>query len=202
MNFFGGSEGSPDRRDRGLAEVINFPVTLVFMIKVLRLGHRRGRDDRISTHVGLTARQWGADKIVYSGEKDENMLESQRDIIDRWGGDTEIEYRDDWKKVIKDFEGLSVHLTMYGLKIEEEIEGLKQEFEDRDLLVIVGAEKVPRWVYTQVDYNISVGNQPHSEIAALAVFLDRVQDDGVKDGFEDAEIEVEPSEDRKITREK
>ncbi|MFB6159287.1 MAG: tRNA (cytidine(56)-2'-O)-methyltransferase [Candidatus Nanohalobium sp.] len=173
------------------------------MIKVLRLGHRRGRDDRISTHVGLTARQWGADKIVYSGEKDENMLESQRDITERWGGNTEIEYRDDWKKVIKDFEGLSVHLTMYGLKINDEIEGLREEWsEEEDLLVVVGAEKVPRWVYTRVDYNISVGNQPHSEIAALAVFLDRIQEDGIKEDFEGAEIEVEPSEDRKITREK
>lgn len=172
------------------------------MIKVLRLGHRRGRDDRISTHVGLTARQWGADKIVFSGESDENMIESQRDIIDRWGGNTEVEYREDWKKVIKDFEGLSVHLTMYGLRIDEEIEGLREEFEDQDLLVIVGAEKVPRWVYTHVDYNISVGNQPHSEIAALAVFLDRIQDEGIEEGFENAVIEVEPSEDRKITREK
>lgn len=169
------------------------------MIKVLRLGHRRGRDDRISTHVGLTARQWEADKIVFSGESDDNMIESQRDIIDRWGGNTEVEYREDWKKVIKDFEGLSVHLTMYGLRIDEEMEGLREEFEDKDLLVIVGAEKVPRWVYTHVDFNISVGNQPHSEIAALAVFLDRIQEDGIKEDFEGCEIYVEPSEDRKLT---
>ena len=172
------------------------------MITVLRLGHRRGRDDRISTHVGLTARQWGADRIVYSGEKDTSILESQRDIIDRWGGDVEIEYTENWKKVIRDFEGLSVHLTMYGEKINEKIEGLKDEFEEtRDLLVVVGAEKVPRWVYTRVDYNISVGNQPHSEIAALAVFMDRIQGGEIKEDFEGAEIEVEPSEDQKLTRE-
>lgn len=169
------------------------------MIKVLRLGHRRGRDDRISTHVGLTARQWGADEIVFSGEKDENILESQRDITERWGGKTDIRYTDDWKSEIKDFEGLKVHLTMYGLKIGEKIGELKEKFESEDLLVIVGAEKVPRWVYTHVDYNISVGNQPHSEIAALAVFLDRIQDHTFKEDFEDAEIEVRPSEDRKLT---
>jgi tRNA (cytidine56-2'-O)-methyltransferase len=170
------------------------------MIKVLRLGHRRGRDDRISTHVGLTARQWGADKVVYSGESDDNMLESQRDIIDRWGGDMTVEFREDWKKVIKDFEGLKVHMTMYGLKIDEKLEDLKEEW-DEDLLVVVGAEKVPRWVYTHVDYNISVGNQPHSEIAALAVFLDRIRDEGLEQEFEGAEIEVEPSENRKLTQE-
>lgn len=171
------------------------------MIKVLRLGHRRGRDDRISTHVGLTARQWGADEIIFSGEKDDNILDSQRDIIERWGGNTEIRYTDEWKKEIKKFEGLKVHLTMYGEKIGEKIEGLKDRFDNEDLLVIVGAEKVPRWVYTHVDYNISVGNQPHSEIAALAVFLDRIQASGIRKDFEDAEIEVRPSEDRKLTEE-
>lgn len=173
------------------------------MIKVLRLGHRLGRDDRISTHVGLTARQWGADEIVFSGEKDDGILESQRDIVERWGGDIEIRYTEEWKKVIRDFEGLSVHLTMYGEKVNGKIDGLKEEFEEAgDLLVVVGAEKVPRWVYTHVDYNVSVGNQPHSEIAALAVFLDRIQEGRIMEDFEDAEIEVEPSEDQKLTREK
>jgi len=173
------------------------------MIKVLRLGHRRGRDDRISTHVGLTARQWGADEIVFSGEKDENMLESQKDITDRWGGKTEIRYTENWKDEIKTFEGLKVHLTMYGLKINDKIDRLRDEFKSKeDLLVVVGAEKVPRWVYTHVDYNISVGNQPHSEIAALSVFLDRVKEDPIKESFEGAEIFVKPSEDRKLTEKK
>ena len=170
------------------------------MIKVLRLGHRLGRDDRISTHVGLTARQWGADEIVFSGEKDENMLESQKDIIERWGGDVEIRYTEEWKKEIREFNGLKIHLTMYGEKINEKISDLKEKFsESEDLLVVVGAEKVPRWVYKQVDHNISVGNQPHSEIAALAVFLDRIQDGKIRENFEDAEIEVTPSKDRKLT---
>ena len=172
------------------------------MIKVLRLGHRLGRDDRISTHVGLTARQWGADEIVFSGEKDENMLESQRDIIDRWGGKVDIRYTEEWKKEIRDFEGLKVHLTMYGEKIDDEIEALRDEYSEKSLLVVVGAEKVPRWVYKNVDYNISVGNQPHSEIAALAVFMDRIKEEPIKEDFEDADIEVEPSEDLKLTREK
>jgi tRNA (cytidine56-2'-O)-methyltransferase len=171
------------------------------MIKVLRLGHRLGRDDRISTHVGLTARQWGADEVVFSGEKDEGMLESQRDIIERWGGDIEIRYEENWKDEIREFDGLKVHLTMYGEEINEKEEELNERYEDEDLLVVVGAEKVPRWVYEKVDYNVSVGNQPHSEIAALAVFLDRMKDREIKENFRDAEIMVEPSEDRKLTRE-
>ena len=172
------------------------------MIKVLRLGHRAGRDDRISTHVGLTARQWGADEIIYSGQHDSNMMQSIQDIIDRWGGNFQVKYTEEWKKEIKNFNGLKIHLTMYGEKINEKISEIKQEYSGKDLMIILGAEKVPRWVYTNVDYNISVGNQPHSEIAALAVFIDRIQQGRIKEGFEDAEIEVEPSEDRKVTKEK
>ncbi|MFB6100753.1 MAG: tRNA (cytidine(56)-2'-O)-methyltransferase [Candidatus Nanohalobium sp.] len=171
------------------------------MIKVLRLGHRAGRDDRISTHVGLTARQWGADEIIYSGQHDSSMMQSVEDIVERWGGNFEVNYTEEWKKEIKDFNGLRVHLSMYGERINEKIDEVKREFSDQDLMVIVGAEKVPRWVYTHVDYNVSVGNQPHSEIAALAVFMDRIRDGEIKEDFEDAEIEVEPSEDRKLTNE-
>ncbi len=170
------------------------------MIKVLRLGHRAGRDDRISTHVGLTARQWGAEEIVYSGERDTSMMESLEDIIDRWGGDFTVNYREDWRPVIRDFDGVTVHLTMYGERIDEKQEEIEKAVEGENLLVVVGAEKVPRWVYHNVDYNISVGTQPHSEIAALAVFLDRVSE--IKSEFEDADIEVVPSEDEKLTEEK
>ncbi len=167
------------------------------MINVLRLGHRRGRDDRISTHVGLTARQWGASGIIYSGERDDSMMDSLRDIIDRWGGEFEVEYTESWKSAITGFDGLKVHLTMYGEKLDDKQEELGQKLAGEDVLVIVGAEKVPRWVYENADYNISVGNQPHSEIAALAVFLDRFFD--IEEDFEDGDIEVVPSEDQKLT---
>jgi len=40
--------------------------------------------------------------------------------------------------------------------------------------VVVGAEKVPFEVYQRADFNVGVTNQPHSEIAGLAVFLDRL----------------------------
>ena len=40
---------------------------------------------------------------------------------------------------------------------------------------MVGAEKVPREIYELADYNVAVGSQPHSEISALAIVLDRIQ---------------------------
>lgn len=170
-------------------------------MKVLRLGHRAGRDDRISTHVGLTARQWGAEEVIYSGERDKNMLKSVEDIVERWGGNFNVRYEESYMPIIKNFEGLTVHLTMYGEKIGQKMSEIKESVEEENLLVVVGSEKVPRKVYTNVDYNISVGNQPHSEIAALAVFLDRFNEGSLKEDFQDADIRVVPSENKKLTEE-
>ena len=36
-------------------------------------------------------------------------------------------------------------------------------------------QKVPAEAYELADFNLGVTNQPHSEIAALAIFLDRYQ---------------------------
>jgi len=60
---------------------------------------------------------------------------------------------------------------MYGENIDSVTDKLKQE---EQILIVVGAEKVPREVYDLADYNVAVGNQPHSEISALAVLLDRI----------------------------
>ena len=67
-----------------------------------------------------------------------------------------------------------------------------------DYLIIVGAEKVPREVYENADYNIAVGNQPHSEISALAVLLDRLQDGNqFKNKFKNPNREIVPSKNGK-----
>jgi len=61
-----------------------------------------------------------------------------------------------------------VHLTMYGSPWRETIPSIPI---DKPALVVVGGTKVPAEVYHLADHNVSVGNQPHSEVAALAVFL-------------------------------
>lgn len=168
------------------------------MTTVLRLGHRRGRDDRISTHVGLTARQFGADRIIVSGEHDRGMLESLDDVTDRWGGDFRIDYTESWRPVIRDFDGLRVHLTMYGLPYDEHLAAAR---EADDLLVVVGGEKVPTEVFDLVDRNLAVGHQPHSEVAALAVFLHDLDPSALDREFAGGEIEIVPSERGKDLRE-
>lgn len=157
-------------------------------VYVLRLGHRPERDKRISTHVALTARAFGA-KGIYFDTYDESVFNSVKDVVDRWGGDFFIEHVS-WKKLLREFNGLKVHLTMYGVPLIEKIDEIRRA---EKVLVIVGAEKVPREVYEMSDLNISIGNQPHSEVAALAVFLDRVLNGLVfRLDFPDAKIKVIP----------
>jgi tRNA (cytidine56-2'-O)-methyltransferase len=138
------------------------------MITVLRLGHRAFRDRRISTHCGLVARALGAEKLFYSGEMDRNLEESVDSVSRQWGGGFSVEHVKSWKKVIQGFRGKKVHLTMYGMPIQDRIKDIRKT---RNLLVIVGGEKVPGDVYQLSDWNLSVSSQPHSEVASLGIFL-------------------------------
>ena len=140
------------------------------MIAVLRIGHRIGRDKRITTHVALVARAFDADTIFIT-TKDEKIKKNIQSVCKRFGGDFQVETGLDPKKIIKSWKGTIVHLTMYGAELEKAVDHIDT---DRDLLIIVGAEKVPPYFYEVADINVSVGNQPHSEVAALALFLDRI----------------------------
>jgi len=138
---------------------------------VLRLGHRRGRDPRLTTHVALTARALGCEGIILSGEKDDAIIKSINKVVKNWGNHFEIKYEKNWRNIIEKWGGKTVHLTMYGLPIKNKIDELKKT---KNILVIVGSEKVPGDVYQLSDFNISITNQPHSEVASLAVFLEKL----------------------------
>jgi tRNA (cytidine56-2'-O)-methyltransferase len=158
------------------------------MIAILRIGHRIYRDKRITTHVALVARTFGAD-IIYIDTKDTNLEKNIDSISKRFGGNFKIETGINKKKLIKDWKGNIVHLTMYG---ENLIKGIKKINTKKDLLIIIGAEKVPPEIYQLSDYNISVGNQPHSEVAALAIFLDKyTKGEWIKNKF-NGKIEIIP----------
>ncbi len=138
-------------------------------IQVLRIGHRPDRDKRVTTHTALAARALGARRVLVDS-RDPKLEENVRGVVERFGGDFSIETGVQWRKAMREFEGKVVHLTMYGMRVDEAVDALRGE----DVLVVVGAEKVPPEVYQAADLNVSVGNQPHSEIAALAIFLDRL----------------------------
>ena len=143
-------------------------------IEVLRIGQRVVRDDRVTTHVALVARSFGARKI-FMNEINSEIKDTISKINKTWGGDFEIEMIENWKKIIKEKKNQSVkivHLTMYG----QNINNIENKICNEDkILIVVGAEKVPREIFEMADYNVAIGNQPHSEISALSVLLDRIQ---------------------------
>ncbi|MFB6201720.1 MAG: tRNA (cytidine(56)-2'-O)-methyltransferase [Halorhabdus sp.] len=160
-------------------------------VVVLRLGHRPGRDERTTTHVGLTARALGADRLVLE-DVAAGRRETIEDITARFGGPFDVAVTDEPLSRIRSWNGVVVHLTMYGQPIQA-VEGAVRAASDDPMLVVVGAEKVPFEVYERADYNVGVTNQPHSEIAALAVFLDRLFDGTeLEREWDDAERRVVP----------
>tara|TARA_B100001971_G_scaffold202769_1_gene216910 strand:- start:392 stop:931 length:540 start_codon:yes stop_codon:yes gene_type:complete len=143
-------------------------------VHVLRIGHRLVRDDRATTHVCLVARAFGVEKI-YIFDGDPKVKKTIKDVNLRWGGNFEVTIVDNWKHILSEWkkrEGIIVHLTMYGLNLDEDMDEIRKT--TGDILLVVGAKKVPSELYEESDFNIAVGNQPHSEVAALAVFLDRL----------------------------
>ncbi len=163
-------------------------------LEVLRLGHRPQRDKRITTHVCLTARALGARRVRIA-EEDDHVVASVSDVAKRFGGDFEVEGGTGWKGPVKQWKeagGQVVHLTMYGERLGDAIPSIQAGPED--VLIVVGAEKVPADLYDLADHNVAVGNQPHSEVAALALLMDRLRDgDWEDDSFPGAEINVQPS---------
>ncbi|MEM3163554.1 MAG: tRNA (cytidine(56)-2'-O)-methyltransferase [Desulfurococcaceae archaeon] len=164
-------------------------------IYVLRIGHRPGRDRRITTHVALVARAFGAHGFVLGDVVDQRVVESLSKVLKTWGGVMHIEQGVDSMKYVVEWKkrgGIVVHLTMYGIHVDKIIDELRSL--GKDILVVVGAEKVPPFFYTESDYNIAIGNQPHSEVAALAIFLDRYyMGSELYSTFEGAKLVIEPS---------
>lgn len=141
------------------------------MIHVLRLGHRHPRDARITTHVCLTARALGADGVTVD-ERDEQLERTLADVVRRFGGPFSVTTGVAWRGFVQAWKerGPVVHLTMYGLPLDKALSDLPPG----DVLVVVGAEKVPGELYRLADVNVAVGSQPHSEVGALALVLDRL----------------------------
>jgi len=167
-------------------------------IVVLRWGHRPQRDARLTTHVALTARALGAEGIILSDTEDKKIQETVEKVTENWGGPFFFEMGTPWKKAVKDWKtngGVVAHLTVYGENIESSNVLKKIKDSGRDVLVIVGSQKVPKEFFLEdfSDFNVAIGNQPHSECASLAIFLDRFfEGKSLARNFEDSRVRIIP----------
>jgi tRNA (cytidine56-2'-O)-methyltransferase len=153
----------------------------------------------MSTHAALVSRALGAKQIIMCGADEDDTINSVRRINERWGGSFQTSHMNSWREVVRNWRGLKIHLTMYGEPIDQAIPKIEQRLkqiveEEKQILLIIGSEKVPREVYSLADYNVAVGNQPHSEVAALAIFLDRIyKGKELYSTFGNARIRIKPS---------
>ncbi len=160
-------------------------------VTVLRLGHRPQRDKRLSTHVLLAARAFGARDAVYSGVKDPRLEETVAELVEDWGGGFTVRHTDSWRATVKAWRGEVVHLTMYGLPVQQVIQEIRASPEPK--LVAVGGPKVPREIYDLATWNVSVTSQPHSEVSALAVFLHMLfGGEELERNYEGARLSIKP----------
>lgn len=148
--------------------------------------------------MALAARAFGAAGIILSEVEDVKIKESIEKICRDWGGRFFFKMGMPWKRVVREWKAkgdLVVHLTAYGENVEacDVMERVKAS--GKDVLVMVGSQKVPGEFFSEdvSDYNVAIGNQPHSECASLAVFLDRYfNGKELGKSFENAHVRIEP----------
>jgi tRNA (cytidine56-2'-O)-methyltransferase len=174
-------------------------------IVVLRWGHRPQRDARLTTHVALTARALGASGFLLSDIADKKLEETVKKVTRNWGGNFLFRMGTAWKSAVRDWKakgGIVVHLTVYGENIKNSLVLDRIKKSGKNVLVMVGSQKVPKEFFSNEvsDFNVSIGNQPHSECAALAVFLDRFfEGKELTKGFKKAKIKIVPQQRGKKT---
>jgi len=177
-----------------------------FEIEVLRLGHRLGRDPRITTHLALVSRAMGASNFVLAGDEDEKLFSNIHSVNERFGHGLSCRYEKSPMRMLREIANsdekskpIIIHLTMYGEPFKEVIPNIPK---DKPVVVVVGGAKVPGELFKVSDFNIAVGNQPHSEVAALALFLDSWTDgEGFNREFSEPQLVISPSKSGKDVKE-
>jgi tRNA (cytidine56-2'-O)-methyltransferase len=174
-------------------------------IVVLRWGHRVHRDARLTTHVVLASRALGASGFLLADVVDEGIKATVEKVVESWGGEFFFDMGKPWKNVVKDWKargGIVVHLTAYGENVQTSDVLNRIRNSGKNVLLLVGSQKVPREFFSAEvsDFNVSIGNQPHSECAALAIFLDRFfEGKELTKRFGNAKIRILPQERGKRT---
>ena len=177
-----------------------------FEIEVLRLGHRLGRDPRITTHLALVSRAMGANSFVLSGDEDEKLFSNIDSVNERFGHGLSCRYEKSPMRMLREIANsdeeskpIIIHLTMYGEPFKKVIPNIPK---DKPVVVVVGGAKVPGELFKVSDFNLAVGNQPHSEVAALALFLDSWTDgEGFNREFSEPQLVISPSKSGKDVKE-
>lgn len=116
--------------------------------------------------------------MILADVEDRQIKETIAEVVSNWGGTFFFQMGVPWKAAVRNWrtkDGIVVHLTTYGENLQASTVLQRIRATGKDVMVIVGSQKVPSEFFSSEvsDFNVAVGNQPHSECSSLAVFLDR-----------------------------
>jgi tRNA (cytidine56-2'-O)-methyltransferase len=151
----------------------------------------------------------GASGLVLSDTEDRKIKDAIDKVTRSWGGTFFFEMGVPWRKAVSNWKtrgGIVVHLTAYGENVETTDVLNRIKASGKNILVIVGSQKVPGEFFSEAvsDFNVAIGNQPHSECASVAVFLDRYfQGEELARSFQNGRLKIIPQrQGKKIVTEK
>ncbi len=124
--------------------------------------------------MALTARALGASGFILADITDSKVKETIEKVTDCWGGDFQFEMGQQWKRVVKDWRaqnGITVHLTAYGENIQTSDVMKRIRIAGKDVLVIVGSQKVPAGFFSEDRSQISMLLWEISLIRSALVWL-------------------------------
>jgi len=157
----------------------------------------------------LAARALGAVGLILSDTQDRKIKDTIDEVSRSWGGGFFFDMGIPWKKAVNDWkarDGVVVHLTAYGENVETTDVLSRIRASGKNVLVIVGSQKVPGEFFSETvsDFNVAIGNQPHSECASVAVFLDRLfKGEELAKSFRNANVKIIPQRrGKRVLREK
>ncbi|HUZ80253.1 MAG TPA: tRNA (cytidine(56)-2'-O)-methyltransferase [Thermoplasmata archaeon] len=127
---------------------------------------------------------------MYLHPPDPELAARLAGVSERWGGAFAIDGVEHWREFVRAWDGAVVHLTMYGIPIDRAAPRIRRHGR---VLIVVGGAKVPPQLYRLASYNVAVGHQPHSEVAALAIALDRLLGAPPPRSFRGAKQRIVPS---------
>lgn len=158
------------------------------MITVLSIGEK---NPRVKLNLCLTARAFGAAKIIFVGRRDANISKHISAINGTWGGIFKVDFASSVKSAVEPLTKYkSVYLTMFGLPLKQ----LKYTVKTyKNILLIVTSKEYDKQVGELADFKLSITSQPHSQAAAIAIFLHEFFD-GREQAmqFQNAKVKVVP----------
>ncbi len=139
------------------------------MIVVLAIGKPKYES---MVDICLTARALGASSVVLTSSSHEMNSKLKRFcsfITNKWGGSFSAQFTSNWKNYMHSKTNYkTVYLTRYGIPIQKQQYSIRSY---KNILLIISTDKEMPELNKLSDFNISITAQPHSSIAAMAIFL-------------------------------